>query len=85
MAPQTAPDLTASKIVARYRDAYRIARIFVGLGKTLKIIGLILGAICLAAGLITGAKTYSSDGERIAIYGLLAGTWRGSCFGLLVS
>ena len=41
----------APKTMTRYKDAYLVARVTVGIGKTVKALGLLLGGVVFLAGL----------------------------------
>lgn len=41
-----------SALAGRYRDAYLVAKVTVGLGSTIKIVGIVLGGVIFLGGLL---------------------------------
>lgn len=57
---------SASPVVNRYRDAYRVGAALVGLGDAIKIIGTILGGIILLGSLSSANSQFAGGGLAFA-------------------
>jgi hypothetical protein len=65
---QGATNTTA--VMNRYADAYRVANVITGLGRTIKIIALIVGVFIFLVGTRASSGMF---GEASAVFGLLSG------------
>jgi len=75
-------DFRSANVVKRYKDAYRVAGVIVGLGKILKVIGIILAVLCLLGGVGGFAMMPSVEGAStvkiiMLVYGIMGAlfTW----------
>jgi hypothetical protein len=83
-APARAVSAGAGKVMPRYRDAYRVANTIVGIGSTLKIVGMIGAGLMALIGL-AGGSSFGFMGVLAAV--LAAGFWFALffVFGIVVS
>ena len=74
----------ANPVLNRYRDLYRIAGVLVGVGSTVKFIGIIVGSLITFCGLIFAG---SAGIAGLFVGALLGGVYGGIIFllGLLIS
>lgn len=70
-----------SKVVARYRDAYTVARTIIAVGGVVKFLGVLGGVVAILAGVVLGTNgghstTFNLDsliGMGVGLVGLLVG------------
>lgn len=55
-------DFRGANVSKRYKDSYRVAGVIVGLGKVLKVIGIIVAVLCLLGGVISFSAMPSMEG-----------------------
>lgn len=72
MQPQPASaNVYSEKVVSRYTDAYRVARVIVGVGQLVKTLGIVAFAVVLLISFGIGAETRSTAGAVLS--GAVAG------------
>lgn len=82
----TSPRVSA--LAGRYRDAYLVAKVTVGLGSTIKVVGFVLGGLIFLSGLLFAFLAVAKSGDRdlssgVFIVALFVGTFYGFIVGFV--